>query len=311
MADNHPAAAAAPVGIIFDVQRAALHDGPGLRTVVFLKGCPLCCVWCHNPESYSFHPQVSLNIERCRLCGACADACLWQAHIVSVGRHVINYELCDACGACIDACNYQALQIFGQQTTVDELMPEILADLDFYRASGGGVTFSGGEPMAQLYFTLALLKRCQDEGVHTCLDTSCYAPQDAFTRVLPYVDLFLIDYKATGSELHKQLTGVPNQTILSNLEYLYQENARIILRCPLVPGLNDQPDHLQAIAQLGIKYPNLQGIELMPYHNMGSGKRSRIGLPDHLSGLKTTSPDVIENWLTQIRQYGYDAIRVG
>lgn len=225
-------------GIVFDIQRGALLDGPGLRTAIFLKGCPLRCKWCHNPESWSRQPQSAAALHA-------GDAPV----------------------------------IFGREMTTEEVMEIVRKDRAYYQVSGGGLTISGGEPTVQFEFCHELLKRAHSEGIHTCLDTCGYNQTKVFLELLPYVSLFLWDYKATGAELHKRLTGVGDELIRRNFEALYERGAHILLRCPMVPGVNDTSEHLDAIAEIVRTHPTLAGIEIMPYHDIGLSKYDRLGIP--------------------------------
>jgi pyruvate formate lyase activating enzyme len=298
-------------GIVFDIQRASLHDGPGIRTTVFLKGCPLRCVWCHNPEANKLKPQLFFNSGKCIACGACVRACQHQVHRIDAGIHIVDYEKCSASGDCVRACDQQALKITGQQMSVSDVMEEVLADLAFYEQSGGGLTISGGEPLMQFSFTLDLVKAAKKEGVHICVETSGFCAQERFEEILPYVDLFLFDYKVTGSEAHQSYTGVSSEQILSNLDYLYQHHASIILRCPMIPEINATKIHFEAISELGAKYPKLAGVEILPYHDMGNSKRASIGVPMTLVGLKSTPPETTSEWLNELRKFGCDKAQIG
>jgi pyruvate formate lyase activating enzyme len=224
-------------GTVFDIQRAALHDGPGIRTVVFLKGCFLRCEWCHNPESWSVELQVAAQPD-------------------STGEY----------------------RSFGRQMAVEDVMRIVLRDRIYYEESGGGLTLSGGEPTLQFDFCRALLRAAREHGLHTCLDTSGHNSQQAFVELLPLVDLFLFDYKLTDSDAHLRWTGAGNELILSNLDFLYRSGAKIVLRCPLLPGINDNEEHFKGIAAMNQKYPGLQGIEILPYHDTGDYKYGLLGM---------------------------------
>jgi len=222
---------------VFDIQRAALHDGPGIRTVVFLKGCFLRCEWCHNPESWDPEPQTTVQP--------------------------------DSSGEC---------HTFGREMKVEEVMRIVLRDRAYYDLSGGGLTLSGGEPTFQFEFCRALLAAAREAGIHTCLDTSGHNSREAFAELLPLVDLFLFDYKITNSQAHLRWTGAGNELILANLDFLYRSGAQIVLRCPILPGINDNQEHFKAIAALSKKYPRLRGIELLPYHDTGRYKFASLGM---------------------------------
>jgi pyruvate formate lyase activating enzyme len=298
-------------GIVFDIQRASLHDGPGIRTTVFLKGCPLRCVWCHNPEANRLKPQLFFYQERCTSCGNCVLACQHATHRVANSVHFIDYAKCVAAGDCVKACNQQALKIVGSEMTVSEVMQVVLADRSFYERSGGGLTLSGGEPMMQFSFTLDLLQVAKREGIETCLETSGFTPQERFEEIMPYVDLFLFDYKITGRDEHRFYTGVSNELILSNLNYLCQQQKPVLLRCPIIPQINDTQTHFKAIAEMSEKYPKLAGIEILPYHDMGNCKRTCIGVPTTLDGLKSIPPETTHQWLSAIHGFGCDKARIG
>jgi pyruvate formate lyase activating enzyme len=301
----------AETGIVFDIQRCSLHDGPGIRTTIFLKGCQLACQWCHNPESIAFQPQLSYNPAQCVNCLACVRACDFDAHLIDEqGHHLMDFARCTACGNCVDVCQGNALRMIGSEMTVEAVMKEVLRDRAFYERSGGGITLSGGEPMMQLAFSKALLAASKDAGIHTCLETNGAVPQAWYEEIMPLVDLFLFDYKATDPALHKQLTGSSNEQILENLAFLYEQDKAILLRCPLIPGVNDDTIHLDAIAQLHKEYQRLAGIELMPYHNLGVAKSGHIGEIAPLPVVKAATAEMQEAWLMHLRQAGCEAARI-
>jgi pyruvate formate lyase activating enzyme len=298
-------------GVVFDIQRASLHDGPGIRTTVFLKGCPLNCIWCHNPEAQLLKPQLFFFAEKCTACGRCEQVCEHQVHRIENGKHWVAFERCDACGKCTQACSQGAVRISGTEMHLSEVMAEVLADRDFYRASGGGLTLSGGEPMTQFAFSLAVLQSARSEAIHTCMETAGYAPAAKFAEILPLVDLFLFDYKLPGSAEHRKYTGVPNELILENLDFLYRSGKDILLRCPIIPGINDTPEHFSSIARLSQKYPHLRGVELLPYHDLGNSKRTQLGLEMTLQGIKTVPPEVSAAWVEQLTNLGCEKARIG
>lgn len=265
--------------IVFDIEKFAVHDGPGIRTVVFIKGCPLHCLWCHNPESQSFEPELLFDPGKCSRCGKCVSVCPQHCHDLTDGKHSFNRTACIHCGSCADTCPAEALKAVGRKMSVDEVMAEVEKDRVFYRDSGGGVTLSGGEPLAHFAFTSALLKASKEAGIHTAVETSGFAPWERIRELLPLVDLWLWDVKAVP-EKHEELTGVPIQPILENLKKLDQAGASVILRCPLVPGINDEDAALHHIAGLANTLENVQRIDLEPYHPMGEGKSRNLGRSD-------------------------------
>jgi pyruvate formate lyase activating enzyme len=284
---------------ILEIMRSSLNDGPGVRTTLLLKGCPLRCTWCHSPESQVRRPQLSYSPERCMGCRICAGACPAAVHTFGEDGddgHEVDRSRCDVVGACAAACPNEALRVVGREMSVDEIMAIVLRDRAFYARSGGGVTISGGEPMAQFEATLLILQRCKRAGIHTCLDTCGHAPRRHFQAVLPWVDLFLFDYKETDPQRHGEVTGAGNELILANLDHLYRQGARIRLRCPIVPTLNDRDDHFAGIVALESRYPDLDGTDLMPYHAMGREKGRWVGMDVVPLGVPTVNDRTRRLW---------------
>jgi len=248
-----------------------MHDGPGIRTVVFMKGCPLHCLWCHNPESQSFRPEILLKAGECTGCAQCVTACPRKCHRFEDGRHIFDRNRCTGCGKCAEACFSGALELAGKNMTVSQVLEDVLKDKIFYDNSGGGVTLSGGEPLAHSEFSLALLRELKKHGIHTAIETSGSAPWEIISTLLSFVDLWLWDLKASP-DTHQKLVGVPLDGILENLHQLDRTGAQIILRCPLVPGVNDDDSELQRIADLADSLQNIQRIDLEPYHPLGERK---------------------------------------
>jgi len=268
-------------GIVFNIQKFSIHDGPGIRTTVFLKGCPLRCLWCHNPEGLSPDPEIEFDASKCIGCRACASLCRSGCHSFSESentvRHLYERTKCERCGICQENCIASALKTVGSRMTVGEVMRIVMADKIFYETSGGGMTVSGGEPFMQADFTLALLAAAKSNGLHTAVETCGFCSRSALEKALPLTDLFLFDYKATGNDLHKKLTGAEQQKILSNLFFISENGGRIILRCPIIPGANDTEEHFEKIAALSSELSGAERIDLEPYHALGTGKAPKIG----------------------------------
>jgi pyruvate formate lyase activating enzyme len=259
-------------GLVFNIQKYSIQDGPGIRTTVFLKGCPLRCWWCHNPEGQSAEPEVVTVETRCTACGQCVRVCLHDG-----GAAPAASPQCIRCGACVDACPSEARQMLGQAMTVDEVLAEVLQDRVFYEESGGGVTFSGGEPLGQPDFLRELLRACHASGISTAVDTCGYAPWEQLAAVAPFTDLFLYDLKTIDDKRHVEYTGVSNKLILSNLKALGRIHANIWVRVPIVPGFNDDAAALEAIGRFAAAVPSVRQVNLLPYHETGANKFARLG----------------------------------
>lgn len=265
-------------GTIFEIQRFCIHDGPGIRTTVFLKGCPLRCAWCHNPEGMRPGSELAFEPTLCIGCGFCFRVCPSGAHRrADNGSHILERGVCAVCGSCTRECYAQALEWVGREVSVGEAMATVLRDRPFYETSGGGMTLSGGEPLAQPDFAAALLRLARAEGLHTCIETCGHAPWEVFARILPDTDLFLYDIKETDSARHAEFTGVSNVLILDNLRRLHDAGARVWLRCPIIPGCNDRADHLEAVVALARSLAGLAGVDLATYNPLGESKARRFG----------------------------------
>ena len=265
-------------GRIFNIQHFCVDDGPGIRTTVFFKGCPLRCAWCHNPESLHSAPELQYHAHHCIGCGACVSVCPTGSHTLNAAGHALDRTACVACMRCADACRYEALEVTGREVTVKDILPELLCDRTFYETSGGGITLSGGEPTAQPQFAEVLLRACREAGLHTAMETSAYCAPDVLLRLCDCTDLFLVDWKCENDALHRQYTGVSNALIRENLARLCEIGARVILRCPLIPNVNLTREHFDGIAALANTYANIERIDLEPYHPMGVGKTAALGM---------------------------------
>jgi pyruvate formate lyase activating enzyme len=297
-------------GTVFDIRKYSVHDGPGIRTTVFLKGCPLDCWWCHNPESQSILPEPMLRPNLCIACDVCLAVCPQGAIRRDGDRLIWERELCDSCGECAEVCLAGAREMAGQAMTVSEVLAEIERDRLFYEESGGGVTFSGGEPLLQWRFLVELLRACREQDLHTALDTSGFAAWDVFEQVLPYTDLVLYDLKHTDPEQHRKVTGAPLAPILRNLERLSERGIPIWLRLPWVPGINDDRDHLRRVGELASRLPGIRQVSLLAYHPTAASKYERLGRPYRLPGTPAPADEQVEAAAAILRGYGL-AVNIG
>ena len=278
-------------GFVFNVQRYSIHDGPGIRTLVFLKGCPLRCKWCDNPESQKFTPEIMFFEKKCIACGTCIENCKNNAIDAKPGvppSERIVRELCDVCGSCVEHCPAKALQMVGRKMTSDEVLTEVLKDIRFYEKSDGGVTLSGGEALAQPDFTTDILRMSHQRNIHTVIETSGYAEWSVLERVIQYTDLLLFDIKHMDSEIHRTLTGVPNKGILENLAKAVKLTS-VIVRIPLIPTYNDS--EANALAVCGFcENIEVKEINLLPFHQLGRDKYQRLNIRYDLKDLRPVTP---------------------
>lgn len=276
-----------PEGTIFDLKKFAIHDGPGIRSTVFFKGCPLNCRWCHNPEGLSAAPEVMIFAQRCLAdCSECLALCPEKALRKDKEGIVLKRDLCNACGLCTAACPSEALQMAGRKVSVEQIMNELAKDAIFYRTANGGITFSGGEPLAQIDFLHELLLSSKKQGWHTSVDTCGYAPFASFLKIMPLVDLFLYDLKMIDPAKHLHLTGMNNHLILENLAKLSHSANSLAIRIPLIPGSNDSETDIKQLADFCASLPRAHPVHLLPYHPGGSGKRKRLDQSEPLPGTR-------------------------
>ncbi|MCD6527736.1 MAG: choline TMA-lyase-activating enzyme [Desulfuromonas sp.] len=300
-------------GLVFNVQKYSIYDGPGTRTLVFLKGCPLRCRWCSNPESLSPKQQILLLRDKCVACGKCVPVCPLAIHSIEVDaagepQHLVDRSLdCTGCGACVQVCPNAALRLAGEEMTVQQVVDIVLEDEPFYWNSGGGMTLSGGEPTMQPEFATAILRAVKEEGIHTAMETCGQADPEVYERLYRYVDLFLYDLKHGDSAKHKELTGVGNERIRDNLSRLLQLGARVVVRMPLIAGINDDLDSLRKtmtfLEVLRKEGGRIEGVEILPYHRYGVGKYEQLGQEYGLADIEGYSDEQLADFETFFAQF--------
>jgi pyruvate formate lyase activating enzyme len=296
-------------GLVFRIARFAVHDGPGIRTTVFFKGCPLRCWWCHSPESQTRRQELAVRADRCIDCGACEPACPQVAITRADNAWVTDREACEACGTCVRVCPSGAREIAGITFTPDQLAAEVEKDAMFFEESGGGVTFSGGEPLMQPAFLEAVLRLMKAGGIHTAVDTCGLADRDALRRITPLTDLFLFDLKQMDAVRHREVTGVSNQRILESFAEIAAAGRPMRVRFPLVPGVNDEPDHVDELARF-VRQHGVDRVDVLPYHRAGLSKYERFGIESPLSETMPPSPELVDEVVRALRRHGL-TVQVG
>ncbi len=298
------------MGTVFDIKKFSIHDGPGIRTTIFLKGCPLSCLWCHTPESQSPHHEIQYFEYRCILCEDCASVCPNNAISFADDIRTWDADICQFCGKCAEVCPTEAIQLVGEEATLAEIMQEIEKDVIYYDQSGGGVTFSGGEPLQQVDFLCDLLKKAKAHEIHTAVDTSGLAPWSSLEKILPYTDLFLYDLKIIDDEAHKKFTGVSNRVILQNLRQLASTQAKIRVRIPIIPQINDNEENLNAIIVFLANLAQIREVDLLPYHNIATDKYHRMAHDYALRNVKTPSDERMKELAEIFEKEGF-SVKIG
>jgi pyruvate formate lyase activating enzyme len=294
-------------GVIFNIQRYSIHDGPGIRTTAFLKGCPLRCLWCQNPESQSMRPEIFFVSESCQGCGACAEACPRGAIEVVEGLARTDRAVCVGCGECTAVCPNEARNLMGRNSTAQEVFEELAADDIFYQRSGGGVTLSGGEPLAQPRFAREVLRLCKEASLHTALDTCGCAPWETVRQVLEYVDLVLYDLKHMDTGQHKRYTGVPNEVILENARRVHGLGIPMLARVPVIPGYNDAVENMTATALfISTELGDSTGVHLLPYHRLGEAKHERMEQTNKSLGAVPPTDEEMEELREVFESFGLE-----
>lgn len=287
-------------GVIFNIQHYSIHDGPGIRTTVFLKGCPLHCLWCQNPESQASQPEIFFNSENCTGCGKCTQVCPEGAIEICEERSRMNREICKGAGKCAEVCPNEVRELMGSYVTAGEVLKDVAGDSIFYQRSGGGVTLGGGEPLAQPQFTISLLKLCKDAGIHTALDTCGHAGWETVKRILNYVDLVLYDFKHMDPMQHKKYIGVSNDLILDNARKIHHElSIPILARLAIIPGYNDSAENIKATAKfIKSELGNSIKVHLLPYHKLGETKYERLERPGNSVSIEPSS----EEYMSELQE---------
>ena len=297
-------------GTLFAIKRYALHDGPHIRTTIFLKGCPLFCRWCHNPEGISPQPQLVWSADRCISCSTCIEACPQKALQFTNKQIQRDLEHCDGCGDCVRLCPSLAHESNGWQATVDEVVAEIKKDIPFFDQSGGGVTFSGGEPLMQPKFLLALLRETGQLGIHRAVDTSGYAELEVISTIAEHADLFLFDIKHMDNDKHRLYTGVDNSGILDNLRYLVKGGYKVQVRLPLIPGINDDHENIIQTGTFLQSLPEIDGLDILPYHPSATAKYDKLRIQYSGDQIQVADEAYIQDIVRILEQFDL-SIRIG
>ena len=297
-------------GVIFNVARYSTHDGPGIRTTVFFKGCPLNCWWCHNPESQSPTPQLIFREDRCIHCFACVKNCPHHALAIIDDSPAVLIDACELSGECVRACYSGAREIIGKKMTAAEVMTEIERDTVFYDESGGGVTFSGGEPFMQPRILNSLLKLCKERMIHTAVETCGFVDSEIYASASPYVDQYLYDLKIIQDEKHRRFTRVSNGLILRNLRELARSHEHVIVRFPVIPSVNDDEENVSLLGEFVSSLRKVDEVDVLPYHELGISKYKRLGARYRMREIKPPSNEGVARIAEQLRGYGLN-VKIG
>ena len=299
---------------IFNIQKFSTHDGDGVRTTIFFKGCPLRCMWCHNPESQHYYKELIFHRHKCTACGRCVAKCKQGANSIVDGKIVFDRSKCTACGVCTDWCITEARELAGKEYTVDALVKEAMKDKIFYEQSGGGVTLSGGEDMASQHmdYVEEVCRKLHENGVSVFIDTSGYTDYENLKRILPYVDVFLYDIKVMDPEDHKKYIGVDNSLILENLKKLSDEGAGLYIRLPIIQQVNATDEHIESVIHF-LKENNIHArqVNLLPYHDIGKGKYASLDMEYHDDEMSVPVSELMEHFKSMFEEQGFNKVNIG
>jgi pyruvate formate lyase activating enzyme len=297
--------------LVISITRMTVHNGPGIRTLILFKGCPLRCVWCSTPESWNESPEIAFYTDRCILCGDCIPVCPRTAITAGDKAVIINRELCNNCSQCVTVCNTEALRLLGQKYTIEELVQEVKKDKVVFKHSGGGVTVSGGEPLLDPEFALELFRSFKQNGINVGVDTCGYVPRKNVEVVLPYVDFFLWDIKHMDDDKHKEFTGVSNRLILDNLRFVSDNSIPVYIRLPIIPGYNDSEENLRAVCEFAKDLSSLVEINLLPLHHLGKARYVALGLEYPIEGIPLIQDEVLQEIKKLVESYGLTCHIIG
>ena len=294
--------------LVLSITRMTIHNGPGMRTLILFKGCPLHCCWCSTPESQKTEPEIGVYPAKCIQCGLCLHICPVNAISLTDGKLSIDRKLCNSCGKCAEVCNAKAIEVLGHRMTIAQIITEVKKDEIIYKYSHGGVTISGGEPLFDTGFALKLLRAFREEGINTGVDTCGQIPWKALEPMLPYVDFFLWDIKHMDPKKHKLLTGVSNELILSNARAVSERHVPLYIRIPIIPGCNDSEENIRATCEFTLKLSSVVEVDIMPLHHLGKARYDSLNLPYPIANLALIPDDIIQGIKRLIESYGLKCV---